>query len=193
MKRLSILMIILSALLGMISGLIDCINQTFFELPWAYPTVSLFLKYEDVMMIIGFFGLFLITMKDAFIRWLSLSLSLMFGLRFFAVEFGYITWESVLYLGLSLGIVVMLTFLILRFRCKECPLLSIMGYGCIILLLIHLGFDFVYLFLWSDVPPALIFWSTFVIWAPFRLSVFIFFKGWYKEAFLYRNEMIYTM
>jgi hypothetical protein len=190
MKKMSIVLILLSCALTIFSHLINQIDSLFFSLPMFYPSVDIFIRFGDLLIIFGFIGLFLSTKKHPKIRLYSFIFALLGIIRFLVIDFG-ITESYHLIPNILLFLqTVLLTIWVLEVKTIQVPLLTIKGYSLIIISLVY----YISVQIISFVPhnqvnpsqnPTITIIPFFLIL--YQIGLWIFFKEWYKEAYIYKN------
>jgi hypothetical protein len=186
MKKMSIVLILLSCALTIFSHLINQIDSLFFSLPMFYPSVDLFIRFGDLLIIFGFIGLFLSTKKYPKIKVYSFLFALLGILRFLVIDFG-VTESYHLVPNILLFLqVVMLTLWILEVKTIQVPLLTIKGYSLIIISFIYyISVQIISLLPNNQSNPTIVVIPFFIV--VYQIGLWIFFKEWYKEAYIYKN------
>ena len=190
MKKMSIVLILLSCALSIFSHLINQFDLLFFSLPMFYPSVDLFIRFGDLLIIFGFIGLFLSTKKYPKIKVYSILFALLGILRFLVIDFGITEIYHFIPNILLFLQVVLLTLWVLEVKAIQIPLLTIKGYSLIIISFIY----YISVQILSLLPhnltnltsnPAFVVIPFFFI--AYQIGLWIFFKEWYKEAYIYKN------
>ncbi|PKK99475.1 MAG: hypothetical protein CVV57_00005 [Tenericutes bacterium HGW-Tenericutes-2] len=186
MKKMSIVLILLSCALTIFSHLINQIDSLFFSLPMFYPSVDLFIRFGDLLIIFGFIGLFLSTKKHPKIKVFSFIFALLGILRFLVIDFGVTeSYHLVPNILLFLQVVV-LTLWILEVKTIQVPLLTIKGYSLIIISFIYyISVQILSLLPNNQSNPTIVLIPFFLM--AYQIGLWIFFKEWYKEAYIYKN------
>jgi len=186
MKKMSIVLILLSCALTIFSHLINQIDSLFFSLPMFYPSVDLFIRFGDLLIIFGFIGLFLSTKKHPKIKVYSFIFALLGILRFLIIDFGVTeSYHLVPNILLFLQVVV-LTLWILEVKTIQVPLLTIKGYSLIIISFIYyISVQILSLLPNNQSNPTIMVIPFFLV--AYQIGLWIFFKEWYKEAYIYKN------
>ena len=183
---MSIVLILLSCALTIFSHLINQIDSLFFTLPMFYPSVDLFIRFGDLLIIFGFIGLFLSTKKYPKIKVYSFLFALLGILRFLVIDFG-VTESYHLVPNILLFLqVVMLTLWILEVKTIQVPLLTIKGYSLIIISFIYyISVQIISLLPNNQSNPTIVVIPFFIV--VYQIGLWIFFKERYKEAYIYKN------
>jgi hypothetical protein len=196
LKQIGMIFILVATLLNALSHLIHFIHTGFFDLALLYPTNELFLRFGDFFLSIGFLALCIGIKKDRITRWIVFLIMILGLMKFFFVEFGFLAQDT-----LSLNLLVTchaISFILLiwRIKTKSCPLLTIKGYIIIIpiimfILALHIT-SFIPYHEFNAMPRATesilpIFYTLY------QLGLCIYFYEWYKEGFLYKNDVLYTI
>ena len=186
MKKMSIVLILLSCALTIFSHLINQIDSLFFSLPMFYPSVDLFIRFGDLLIIFGFIGLFLSTKKHPKIKVYSFIFALLGILRFLIIDYGVTeSYHLVPNILLFLQVVV-LTLWILEVKTIQVPLLTIKGYSLIIISFIYyISVQILSLLPNNQSNPTIMVIPFFLV--AYQIGLWIFFKEWYKEAYIYKN------
>jgi len=190
MKKMSIVLILLSCALTIFSHLINQFDSLFFSLPMFYPSVDLFIRFGDLLIIFGFIGLFLSTKKHPKIKVYSFLFAFLGIIRFLVIDLG-VTGNYHLIPNIILFLqIVGLTLWVLEVKTIQVPLLTIKGYAVIAISFIY----YIAVQIISLLPnyqesanpnPAYIVITFFLI--AYQIGLWIFFKEWYKEAYIYKN------
>jgi len=194
LKQFSILMMLVSFVLNTLAMIIHTVNRSFIELSLFYPTVSLFIRYGELLFLFGLIGLFLGVRQDKTIKWLSLLSAICVGLKFFMIEFSFFEPYTIIPILLNIGHGLSLIGIMLKVCGKDCPLVAIKGYITLTILSIYM----IHLFVYTMIEPyqSLTMVSDFVIplfYIMYQLTLFMYFKEWYREGFQYQNEVLYRM
>ncbi|PKK93969.1 MAG: hypothetical protein CVV61_01850 [Tenericutes bacterium HGW-Tenericutes-6] len=187
-------MMLVSFVLNTLATIIHTVNRSFVELSLFYPTVSLFIRYGELLFLFGLIGLFLGVRKDKTIKWLSLLSALCIGFNFFMIEFSFFEPYAIISILLGIGHGLSLIGIMLKVCGKDCPLVAIKGYISLSILSIYMIHLFVYALIESY--QSLTIASDFMIpvfYIMYQLTLFMYFKEWYREGFQYQNEVLYRM
>ncbi len=187
-------MMLVSFVLNTLATIIHAVNRSFVELSLFYPTVSLFIRYGELLFLFGLIGLFLGVRKDKTIKWLSLLSALCIGFNFFMIEFSFFEPYAIISILLGIGHGLSLIGIMLKVCSKDCPLVAIKGYISLSILSIYMIHLFVYALIESY--QSLTIASDFMIpvfYIMYQLTLFMYFKEWYREGFQYQNEVLYRM
>jgi len=155
-----------------------------------YPSVDLFIRFGDLLIIFGFIGLFLSTKKYPKIKLYSFLYAFLGMIRFLVIDFG-VTESYHLIPNIILFLqVVSLTLWVLEVKVIQVPLLTIKGYVVIIIsFTYYLTVQIVSLFPHNQANvtsnPEIIVIPFFLI--TYQIGLWVFFKEWYKEAYIYKN------
>lgn len=187
-------MMLVSCIINTLAMMIDTVNHSFVELSMFYPTVSLFIRYGELLFLFGLIGLWIGTKKDKPVKWLSLLGAILVGLRFFMIEFSFFNPYDTVPLFLNIGYALVLVGIIMKVSSKDCPLVVIKGYVTLSFLSIYI----IHLFVFSlfEGYQSLGFVTDLlypIFYVIFQLALFFYFKEWYKEGFQYQNEVLYRM
>ena len=190
MKKMSIVLILLSSALTIFSHLINQIDSLFFSLSMFYPSVDILIRFGDLLIIFGFIGLFLLTKKYPKMKLFSIMFSILGLIRFLVIDFGILdAFEMITNIVLFLQIVTLVLWL-LEVKKIDAPLLTIKGYSLIMISFIY----FITVLITSLIPydlansstrPTITILPFFII--AYQLGLWIYFKEWYKEAYIYKN------
>ncbi len=196
MKWIGVILILVATLLSALSYLIHFVHVGFFDLSILYPTNQLFIRYGEVLFGFGFIALWIGVKRDFFIKWISLLIATLSLTPFFLVELNvFDSYTFIPNLLVTLRGLVIIS-LLWRIKVKECPLLTIKGSIIIIPITIFL----IALHILSSLP-----YSEFdsmpkatesilpIFQFIYYYGLFIFFTEWYREAFLYKNEVLYNI
>lgn len=187
-------MMLVSFILNTLAIVIDTVNRSYIGLSMFYPTVSLFIRYGELLFLFGLIGLWIGTKKDKGVKWLSLLGALTLGAKFFLIEFSFFEPYSMVPILLSIVHGLALVGLIMKVSVKDCPLVVIKGYVTLSVLSIYI----IHLLIYS-LLKAYQSWSfsrDFMLpmfYVVFQLALYLYFKEWYKEGFQYQNEVLYRM
>jgi hypothetical protein len=190
MKKMSIVLILLSSALTIFSHLINQIDSLIFSMPMFYPSIDLLIRFGDLLIIFGFIGLFLSTKNYPKMKLYSILFATTGFIRFLIIDFGITDSFALLTNIIFLLQIVLLTLWILETKKIEIPLLIIKGYYLIVISFIY----FITLEVTSLIPydlsnpasrPTLTILPFFLI--GYQIGIWIYFKEWYKEAYVYKN------
>ncbi|MBU1143166.1 MAG: hypothetical protein KKH92_05895 [Firmicutes bacterium] len=186
MQKMSIVTILLSCALTIFSHMINQIDSMIFNLPMFYPSVDIFIRFGDLMIIFGFIGLFLSTKDYPRIKLYSVLFAILGLIRFLMIDFGIMEPFGLITNILLLLQIVLLTLWLLEIKKIEIPLLTIKGYSLIAIAFVY----FISLFITSIIPyeqsnPTQTILPFFLI--GYQVGLWIYFKEWYKEAYIYKN------
>ncbi|MDO9629394.1 MAG: hypothetical protein Q7I99_05775 [Acholeplasmataceae bacterium] len=190
MKKMSIVLILLSSALSFFSHLINQINTLIFSLPMFYPAVDLFIRFDELLIIFGFIGLFITTMKHPKMKFYSLLFAIISMIRFLIIEFGLLGSYDLPTNILLLFQIVVLTLWLLEVKTVEVPLLTIKGYALIIIIYVYFiavqAISLIPYELSNSTPRATLTVLPFFIMS-YHIGLWVYFKEWYKEAYIYKN------
>lgn len=190
MQKMSIVLILLSSALTIFSHSINQIDSLFFSLPMFYPSVDIFIRYGDLIIIFGFIGLFLSTKKYPKMKLYCVMFSILGLIRFLIIDFGVTESFNLIPNIILLLQIVALTLWLLDVKKLEVPLLTIKSYSLIMIAFLY----FVTVLVTSLIPyelsnetsrPTLTILPFFLI--TYQVGIWIYFKEWYKEAYIYKN------
>jgi len=196
MKWIGVILILVATLLSAFSYLIHFLHVGFYDLSILYPTNALFIRYGEVLFSFGFIALWIGVRRDFFIKWICFVIATFSLLPFFFVELNlfnsYTFIPNLLITIRGIGIIILLW----RIKVKECPLLTIKGSIIIfpvIIFLIALNILSALPYSEFDSMPKATESILPIFQFIYSYSLFIFFTEWYREAFLYKNEVLYRI
>lgn len=191
MKQISIILILLSASLGIFTHLTHQIYLYTGQLQFLYPGISIYMRYSELTLFLGFLGLSISSKK---IRVIAFLIATIIFIHFLFLEYNVIDSYTLLD---SLMIVVTLTLLcalLILYRKYDRNLLMAKGHLLIGLSILY-GISSVILmsFFQPEITLTSTSWSGtvyIVFYMIYQLGIFLFFKELYGEIYIYHNEVI---
>jgi hypothetical protein len=183
--------IVLSAILSISTHLLHQLHLYFGYFDMLYPAISIYLRFGELTLLIGFLGLFLTT-KRLQIRILSLCVVMIGILYFLLIEFNIVSSYDHLSNILLISKLVAITLFILQFRSYDLGLFMVKGYFLIVIVTLYTTSYIILFFIDKPVVEinrtslsGTVLTAFFIL---FEFGILNFFKEWYREAFTYNNK-----
>ncbi|MCF7930377.1 MAG: hypothetical protein K9L02_02580 [Acholeplasmataceae bacterium] len=190
MKQFSIVLILVSCILGIISHILNFIGLYIEEINSYFPFSDIYVRFGELTLIIGLVGLY-VTFKDN-VKFKSLLLGTIIAgfFHFLIIEFGIISG-----IGLLSALILMIKFsvfsmCILQFKDEEMDALRIKGFVLISVIglycLAFLVISFITIFTTQSSPSI----SETVLpffYMIYQAGLYIFFLELYREIYRYKN------
>ncbi len=191
MKQFSIILILLSCVLGIISRTINLIDFYFVDLDVFSTFSSLYTRFGDLTVIAGFLGVFLIVKNNMKLKTLALAIVLSGFFHFLIIEYGFISEYGVLSALILLVRFAVLILFVIQYKDEEMDALRVKGFVCISTIGIYwLAFFIISLIpvcVTCSTPHASLTILPF-FYIIFQLGLWMFILELYREIFNYKNE-----
>ncbi|MBU1141563.1 MAG: hypothetical protein KKG64_03470 [Firmicutes bacterium] len=191
MKQFSIILILLSCVLGTLSHITNFIELYFGGLETLTSFSTIYVRFGELTFIIGFIGLYLTAQTNAKIKYLSLWFVLFGFFHFLIIEFGFINNLDGLSLLILLGRLTILTLFVLQFKSGEMDALRIKGF----ILISTIGIFWMASMIISFLPICEVCATPHAtdtvlpfFYIIFQLGIWVFFLELYREIYHYKNE-----
>lgn len=193
MKQISIVLIALSAALGIFTHLSHQIHLYYGQFEFLYPGISIYMRYGDLTLMLGFFGLFLSDHDHMKQRYVAMLLALIIVINFMLIDF-----NAIEQFGLTSSVLVTLKLILLSIyiiEIKKNSLESVINHHYILIGVIAL-YDLIFVVLSLFFQPQITINMTstsgtiitffFIL---FQMTILIIFKGWYTESYIHQKEV----
>lgn len=191
MKQFSIILILVSCVLGIISHMINFIGIYVGELDSTLPFLSVYTRFGELTLIIGLAGLYVTYRNNYILKTLLMGTILAGFIHFLIIEYGFIPSIGVISALLLLIKFAIFMLFIMQFRDVEMDALRIKGFALISIIGVYWLAFFVIsilsIFIFQTTPTLsdLILPIFYII---YQIGLWIFFIELYREIFHYNNQ-----
>jgi hypothetical protein len=190
LKKFSIILVLMYSLVLGFSYFVHIVDLFFVNMPLFYDSTHLLLRFGELIILFAFIGFFISTYKFPRLKFFSLCFSICGLLRFFAIEFSLVEQFGVIAISLIFLQLIFFILWILELKNLNIPNVFVKGYITIIMTSIYI----IAMIISSLIPynemqalPR----ATETILPFFTLlylvGIWLLFKEWYREAFVYKN------
>jgi hypothetical protein len=190
LKKFSIILVLMYSLILGFSYLVHIVDLFFVNMPLFYQSTNLVLRFGELIILFAFIGFFISTFKFLRLKFFSICFVLCGFIKFFAIEFSMIEQFGVLAISLMFLQLIFLMLWILELKNLNIPNVYLKGYMTIGMTLIYIIALIVISLLPYNEMQALPRATETIL--PFfsllyLIGIWLLFKEWYREAFVYKN------
>ncbi len=192
MKQFSIILILVSAVLGIASHVINYLNLIAGGLDILSNFSVTYAHFGELTLTFAFLGFYLCSKSNINMRYLAVTFVLLGFFHFLIIEFGFIPAYGVLSVLLFMAKMTVFVLFILQYRHTEMDALTIKGYALSGVVGLYLVAMIVVALISTSIDPGSSFDAVNLVlpifYVVFQIALYVFFVELYREIYHYKNE-----